>query len=123
MGKKERNKQYHERMKKIVKADKRPQDVFPEFMDYRRKLNTSEYSFQANPHVESILDFDPPKWLFTPLKITSQPVAVMVETPEVFFKMMDDILSCSVIAVDMECHTDHSFLGMIMIIQFLNPYL
>jgi len=117
MGKKENSAAYWKAQKEMPKAKHRPQDKYPEFLEYRRQLNNALLTSRTNPHVNEIMAFQPPSWLFDPLEITSKAYPVIVESREAFMKMMQDLKQQRVIAVDFEEHHLHSYLGMQMYIQ------
>ncbi len=117
MGKSESNAAFWMKQKEFPKAKQRPQDVYPEFLKYRRQLNTSPTPTRSNTDVEKILAFKPSPWLFEPLEIQSKAFPVVAESAEQFEKMMGDITKQKVIAVDFEEHQLHSYLGMQVYMQ------
>src|SRR5665811_1558683 len=96
----------------------RPQEEFPEFGDYRKKLNQAAiFTPTENPYKMSILAWRPKSKLI-PEKIQPKTKPVVVNNSKIFKIMLEDVSLHEEIAVDLEGHDLHSFHGMCMTVQF-----
>src|SRR5665811_2518142 len=88
--------------RKFPKAKVRPQDQFPEFGDYRRKLNQLDRFMPiTNPFVESILNwkYQIPQRNYEP---NPDKVVEFIDSPSKFQLMMEHLDGLDEIAVDLE---------------------
>jgi ribonuclease D len=108
---------FKEARRKFGRAEHRPQDEFPLFMDSRRIINNRKSWPIVNPVKSVVLQWQP---TLAALAVTrSQPkgLARIINDEQSFQLMMEDIEAKLEIAVDMEGHQDHSYMGMTMYIQ------
>jgi len=95
----------------------RPQDRHPKFLEEKRILNTRSRDPYIHPF-QSKIDV----WYFLPSHLTPaikdpRGEPIWVDKPRCFYFMVADITTSSHIAVDAEHHVDHSFNGMICLLQ------
>jgi len=109
---------FKEARRRFGVATRRPQDVYPLYMDSRRKLNLAEkFPHLVNPYLSDILAWVPTPDLFQPNHIKSKAGPIFVDSASTFQAMMSDNNCQTKFAVDMENHIIHSYRGMTYIIQ------
>jgi ribonuclease D len=116
-SKQKKNILWKEARSKFGRATIRPQDQFPLFLDQRRQLNNKINWPKYNPFETAISLWTPDPTFTNNFHIQPKGRALFVDSKEKWTTMMDDISSKLEIAVDLEGHHEHSFLGMTMYIQ------